>query len=535
MGVKLDTKLNFKGQVDYAASKAQGALAKISKLLRESGGVRTKIGAILYKAFIRPHLEFSYPAWCTTGSIESLERVHHMALVKVTGCLNNTATETLEVLSGIPPLNVRFTEVLAQEGVRLCQKKEDNPLKKLITSDLPPPGAGVSLKPSHLIKKALRQTSRQLDVTLVEEEPTQKVQNLFSSTLDKKLIAWHGLGNSRTRTQEQIKHAKALTTNFLIDLGDTAIAFTDGSALKNPGPCGAGATIYPIGIDCQPILLQRPVSPYSTSYHGELQAIDLVLSHLLASPLFPSKTVTLLTDCQSALQTVCNNRDPNSHHTLCSDIRTKTGQLSEEGWTLQIGWVAGHADLAGNELADQQAKEAAHSAKSMPPQQNRLSVSEVKSEIRKQTNNIWQRQWTNSNKGRFTHSLFPHVNHRPINSNTKYRKSDKLMNRIRSGHAMTSEYKHRIKLPGQDSPLCECGGGTGDVEHVLFHCRSHSNARLAMIESIELLYHRENVPPHLRKMDLSTLLGAKEHLPHSVCTKIDSAVARFLAIAAPKI
>ncbi len=106
----------------------------------------------------------------------------------------------------------------------------------------PTPGAGISLKPSHLIKKALRQTSRQLDVTLVEEEPTQKVQNLFRPTISKKLIAWHGLGNSRTRTQEQIKHAKALTKNFLVDLGDTAIAFTDGSALKNPGPCGAGAT-----------------------------------------------------------------------------------------------------------------------------------------------------------------------------------------------------------------------------------------------------------------------------------------------------
>ena len=86
VGVKLDTKLNFRSQVDYAASKAQGALAKISKLLCESGGVRTKIGGILYKAFIRPHLEFSYPAWCTTGSIEPLERVHHMALVRLWKC-----------------------------------------------------------------------------------------------------------------------------------------------------------------------------------------------------------------------------------------------------------------------------------------------------------------------------------------------------------------------------------------------------------------------------------------------------------------
>ncbi len=82
------------------------------------------------------------------------------------------------------------------------------------------------------------------------------------------------------------------------------------------------------------------------------------------------------------------------------------------------------------------------------------------------------------------------------------------MNRIRSGHAMTSEYKHRIKVPGQDSPLGDCGGGTGDVDHLfLFHCRSHSTARLGMIESIELLYQHENVPPYLR----TGLLGFMGH------------------------
>ena len=39
---------------------------------------------------------------------------------------------------------------------------------------------------------------------------------------------------------------------------DTTFAFTDGSCQPNPGPCGAGAVLYPP--HCDPVPLKKPVS-----------------------------------------------------------------------------------------------------------------------------------------------------------------------------------------------------------------------------------------------------------------------------------
>ena len=39
----------------------------------------------------------------------------------------------------------------------------------------------------------------------------------------------------------------------------TAVVFTDGSCLGNPGPCGAGACIFHPGTS-EPVLLKQPVS-----------------------------------------------------------------------------------------------------------------------------------------------------------------------------------------------------------------------------------------------------------------------------------
>ena len=47
------------------------------------------------------------------------------------------------------------------------------------------------------------------------------------------------------------------------------LLFTDGSALTNPGPTGAGAVIYFDGYSTTPILLQKGVSPLSNNNTGE--------------------------------------------------------------------------------------------------------------------------------------------------------------------------------------------------------------------------------------------------------------------------
>ena len=90
---------------------------------------------------------------------------------------------------------------------------------------------------------------------------------------------------------------------YLDNTGRNIVAFTDGSALTNPGPCGAGAAVYWNGIAGQPSLYKRPVSKQSSSYQGELQAIDLALQKVEERrPPLRGNTVHIITDCQSALQ-----------------------------------------------------------------------------------------------------------------------------------------------------------------------------------------------------------------------------------------
>jgi hypothetical protein len=60
---------------------------------------------------------------------------------------------------------------------------------------------------------------------------------------------WRNLGSSKTRTKEQEIKGRDLILQKITETTDnTAISFTDGSCLINPGPCGAGAIVFVVNI-----------------------------------------------------------------------------------------------------------------------------------------------------------------------------------------------------------------------------------------------------------------------------------------------
>ena len=59
------------------------------------------------------------------------------------------------------------------------------------------------------------------------------------------------------------------------------IAFTDGSALGNLGPCGAGATVFVCSLEFNPIDLTAPVSKHRSTFSGKLNAILFELNFLV--------------------------------------------------------------------------------------------------------------------------------------------------------------------------------------------------------------------------------------------------------------
>jgi hypothetical protein len=57
-------------------------------------------------------------------------------------------------------------------------------------------------------------------------------------------------------------------------------------------------------------------------------------------------------------------------------------------------WIPGHANIAGNEITDQLAKEAAKESMSLNEQYNVITMSDVKQAVKTSTKIKWQNRWT---------------------------------------------------------------------------------------------------------------------------------------------
>ena len=91
------------------------------------------------------------------------------------------------------------------------------------------------------------------------------------------------------------------------------VIFTDGSALGNPGPTGAGAVVYLNGYQSVPVLLKKGVSPMSTNFTGDLVGIQKALEFIsdLNGSREKDRTIHNFTDCQAAIISAFNSQVPN--------------------------------------------------------------------------------------------------------------------------------------------------------------------------------------------------------------------------------
>ena len=114
-------------------------------------------------------------------------------------------------------------------------------------------------------------------------------------------VYWSRLGSSKSRTAEQQELGKEMVLYLMMEAPQgTTFAFTDGSCLTNPGPCGAGAVAYPC--NQEPVRLKRQVCKRGSILIGELVAILLVIEYLIQNTAtIPCKLVKIFCDSQSAV------------------------------------------------------------------------------------------------------------------------------------------------------------------------------------------------------------------------------------------
>ena len=142
---------------------------------------------------------------------------------------------------------------------------------------------------------------------------------------------------------EEFKNTKSVQEDNIRELLQTmnrgnVIVFTDGSALSNPGPTGAGAVVYLEGYQSSPVLLKKGVSPVGNNFTGELVGIQIAVEFLAAydgNDAVHGRNIHIFTDCQAAITANHTYKQNRNHLDLNLLLDVKTDDLYKQ-WRTNI-------------------------------------------------------------------------------------------------------------------------------------------------------------------------------------------------------
>ena len=162
-------------------------------------------------------------------------------------------------------------------------------------------------------------------------------------------------GSAGRRTPEQQSNCVGYTKLLLSRIpAESLVVFTDGSAIPNPGPCGAGFSIWRAGI-----CIAEGSFPlgFGSNNIGEFTAVGVVCRTLVLHQelLIGVPSIYFLSDSKLAVSGI--NGD--ARVKTLADLSNAAVEAFDTLLTLipaRLLWIPGHVDTPGNERADARAK-----------------------------------------------------------------------------------------------------------------------------------------------------------------------------------
>ncbi|CDR48850.1 RHTO0S21e00144g1_1 [Rhodotorula toruloides] len=329
LGVTIDERLTFKQHIASCAAKASRAMVGVGLLAKSRGGLKAKYVRRLVEAVVLPRLTWCAAAWYKPGTIGSkvLEQVQEAAARFVTGGYRTTSLAALEVEANLLPLDLRLTHQVLRLALRLASSPSDSALHARFRLARP----AMPAKHPSPIHLALHSFPALL-------QPRTRVEPIAYSPL----APW--ASPPRCRLVVDVSKEASVKSHgrevLALDAAGGLAAYSDGSLLESRA--GASAVVrFGAGEEGLWGKKARAMGQYQSVYAAELEGARLALDGLQQSlSSIPASSATLFIDNH---RTVRSTRPPRDH---------PAAQL-----TLQ--WLAGHLEVPGNELADEEAKRAA--------------------------------------------------------------------------------------------------------------------------------------------------------------------------------
>jgi hypothetical protein len=199
-------------------------------------------------------------------------------------------------------------------------------------------------------------------------------------------------------------------------------------------------------------------------------------------------------DNQAAMTAVATPGNRSGHYladTFLTAAFTLWKTNGTANYSLTLRWTAGHVNIEGNELADQEAKLAAEgttSAASSLPKILRKPLKHNKSAAKqahkKKLKVAWRKDWNKSPRAQRTKpfdSTLPSPKFVKLISDPKIsRKGASWLFQLRTGHFPLNEYLFRFKRA--ESTKCPaCGHPSETPQHFLLDCPTYAHERWPLI------------------------------------------------------
>ena len=520
LGVVIDNQLNFHEQIQERVKAGFRALKSLDCFVKGHRGCPQSTYLRLYNALVLPVMDYGVAVAVTAISecITEMGKVQRAAMLKASGCMNSTSTDALEVLTNTVPIDLHLKMRQAQEVVRISAKHDEDPLKKEF-QEWAASSQSFGRKPTvfQMLMCRFKEMKGKVEFDNIEKEfeYTKEFMCLMKTGGKVKTEEF----NVGKETQEE--NVKDLLTKLQ---PEDVVVFTDGSALGNPGPTGAGGVVYLDGYEASPVLLKKGVSPYSNNFTGELVGIEISLEFIAGVNNIENRDIHIFTDCQGAIVSAFGNQIPANKIEIITSIKQHINQISEKGNKIHVHWVPGHKDILGNELADQQAKAG---AKEMVGNTEQVGMAmdkrEANAEIKRQIAEKWKLKFSLSENMERIQEIFVEVGKRDCYGE-KDRASFSGLNQILCGHSRLNSHQAKIN-PNQTNECSKCKVPE-TVEHYLFDCDMYKEEREELEEVVEGVLAREGVNTGI--IDIKVLSGNIEGISKEARSELVGALLKFI-------
>jgi ribonuclease HI len=399
LGVYLNQHLDWGTQRNYAVEKGSKWTAQIRRATAPSWGLTPKHARRLFTSVAIPRILYAIDVWGirfkrgaatqTAGKItecnNKLTSVQRAGTLAITGGLRTSPTDALDAHAFILPLHLETEKHLYRAAVRIATLAPQHPLHK----------------PA---RKCANGTVKRHRSTLHELMQAFKIKPCLLETL-----ATTGRDPAKAHKRPfKLDIAKDKEASIKADKEGREIikVYSDGSAQE--GKVGAAAILIRPGKETRKLHCHLGSTEHHTVFEAELVGLLLGL-HLIKTEKKRTK-YAIGVDNQAAMTAVATPGNRSGHYladTFLTAAFTLWKTNGTANYSLTLRWTAGHVNIEGNELADQEAKLAAEgttSAASSLPKILRKPLKHNKSAAKqahkKKLKVAWRKDWNKSPRAR---------------------------------------------------------------------------------------------------------------------------------------